>query len=72
MRDKENQEIRELDYLLAGDEAKKIKTSHKIKKLFCANCDNEVKETDNRCKTCKRYLSIDGAVKIKDVEIENR
>ena|SRR3989338_2178362 len=70
MRDKEKSKIKEIDYLLAGDKAKKVKTFHKTRKFFCANCDTEVKETDNRCKKCKRHLLIDEAIKIRDIEIE--
>ena len=71
MRDKEGKRIKEIDYILAGDEAKKVKTTHKIRKLFCTKCGEEVKEGWNKCKKCKSILYLDGAVKIKDIEIED-
>jgi hypothetical protein len=70
-RDKEGKRIKEIDYILAGDKAKKIKTTHKVRKITCAKCNEEVKESWNKCKKCKSFLATEGAVKIKDIDVED-
>jgi len=70
-RDKEGKRIKEIDYILAGDEAKKIKTTHKVRKLICTKCKEEVKEGWNKCKKCKSFLAVDGAVKVKEIDVED-
>lgn len=70
-RDKEGKRVKEINYLLAGDDAKKVKTTHTIKKYLCAKCDNEIKESDNKCKKCRNFLATDGAVKVKVIEVED-
>jgi len=70
-RDKEGKRVKEIDYLLAGDEAKKIKTTHKERKYYCAKCNSEVKEGWNKCKKCKSFLPVDGAIKVKDIDVED-
>ena len=71
LRDKEEKRIKEINYILAGDEAKRIKTTHKVRKILCTKCGEEVKESWNKCKKCKNLLYLDGAVKIKNVDVED-
>ncbi|MFH1828766.1 MAG: hypothetical protein ABH824_05915 [Nanoarchaeota archaeon] len=70
-RDKEGKRIKEIDYILAGDKAKKIKTTHKVRKIICSKCNEEVKENWNKCKKCKNFLAAEGAVKIKNIDVED-
>ena len=70
-RDKEGKRIKEIGYILAGNEAKKIKTTHKVRKYYCNKCNGEVKGGWNKCKKCKNFLPVDGAVKVKDIDVED-
>jgi RNase P subunit RPR2 len=64
-----NKRINEINFLLASNKAKKvdIKITRKIKKFFCSKCNEEVKESWNKCKKCKSFLAAEGAVKSKIV-----
>jgi len=71
MSSRQARRIKEINYILAGDDAKELKTTHKVKKYYCTACDNEVKENDNKCKKCKNFLAADGTVKVKIIDIED-
>ena len=40
-----------------------------IHEYYCSKCETKVRESDEKCPKCKRFLVSDGAVKIKKVHI---
>ena len=67
----ENDSHESANYLrqLVHGKDKEVKLPHASKTGYvCTKCGEEVKDQDNKCKKCKSFLAVDGAVKKVDLK----